>query len=428
MTAPALPSALQVQAWQKAMQKELILNSVWEQMSNRVEVTSPVPNSKGMDTVPDSVVINVSDDFSPGTRQTTVPFINKLNQKGQGGRQKADGNEETPSLKYKAVRYNVQRKSVALEEESVDGDLNKFFRIGSMGKTLLTDYFTELTDYNHTRAVMEGADEYLTDSTYWDGASVTTNPASKAHHPNWYANGKSAVATYSTTYATHETNIDNYLDSLTTSSNPFDLQALDSMVKLASQTVIPLKWSASGKKINWVFLLSETQIQELTDSTTSNSWSAIMRDADVRGDMNRSIHGVIGVYRGALVVANPRSPLWSTLSTATAGARIGYVKPWSSGARYDAADAAMAPVAKTAADTGTIEIAMAFGRGALGSAKIKDLKFDEEKRDYNFYKGLCGMRAEGQERMDFDITTPTSTSKKCQTSFVYGTATPSTVY
>jgi hypothetical protein len=410
------------------MQKELILNSVWEQLSNRVEVTQPVPNSKGMDMVPDSVVINVSDDFSPGVRQTTVPFINKLNQKGQGGRQKADGNEETPSLKYKAVRYNVQRKSVALEEESVDGDLNKFYKIGNMGKTLLTDYFVELTDYNHTRGVMEAADEFLTESVYWDGSSVTTNPAVKAHHPNWYANGKSAVATYSTVYATHETNIDNYLDTLTSATNPFDLQALDALVKLASQSLIPLKWSAGGKKINWVFLLSETQIQELTDSTTSNSWSVIMRDADVRGDLNRSINGIVGNYRGALVIANPRSPLWDTTAAATAGARIGYVKPWSNGQRYNGLDVAVPPTAKTAADSGTIEIAMCFGRGALGSAKIKDLKFDEEKKDYNFYKGLCGMRAEGQERMDFDITTPTATSKKNQTSLVYGTPTPATVY
>lgn len=428
MATPALPSALQVQAWQRAMQKELILNSVWEQLSNRVEVTSPVPNSKGMDMVPDSVVINVSDDFNPGVRQTTVPFINKLNQKGQGGRQKADGNEETPSLKYKAIRYNVQRKSVALEEESVDGDLNKFFRIGSMGKQLLTDYFVELTDYCHTRSLMEGADEFLTESAYWDGGSVTSAPASKAHHPNWFANGKSAVATYNTTYATHETNIDNYLDTLTTAANPFDLQALDAMVKLASTSLIPLKWKASGKAVNWVFLLSETQIQELTDSTTSNSWSAIMRDADVRGDMNRALGGVIGVYRGALVMANPRSPLWDTTTGQTAGARIGYVKPWSSGSRYNSLDVAIAPTAKTAADAGTVEVGIALGRGAIGSAKIKALKFDEEKKDYNFYKGLCGMRAEGQERMDFDITTPTSTSKKCQTSFVYGTATPSTVY
>jgi hypothetical protein len=419
---------MQVQAWQKTMQKELILNSVWEQLSNRVEVSQPVPNSKGMDKVPDSVVISVSDDFNPGTRQTTIPFLAKLNAQGQGGRQKVDGNEEIPGLKFKPVRYNIQRKGVALEEESVDGDLNRFYRIGSMGRQLLTDYFTELSDYNYHRALLQGADEYLTQAAYWDGASVSTPPATIKTLPNVYFRGGTAKIVYDVTEATYTAAIQTALNALTSAGNPFSLTALDAMIFIASQTLIPLKWSTKGNPVNYVFLLTEFQARELMDTTVSNSWSSLMRDADVRGDMNRQIQGVIGVYRGALCIVNPRAPLWDTTTALPTDDRIGYIKPWSSGAHQNQAGTATPRTAKTGAGTGTIELALALGRGALGSAKIKETRFDEEKKDYNFYKGLAAMRAEGCERMDFNIQTPTTLSILNQTSFAYGTASPSTVF
>jgi hypothetical protein len=426
MATPQLFDAMQVQAWRKNMQKQLIQRSVWEQMSNRVNETVQIPNKKGFDEVPDAVLVNVSDDFDAGTRSTTVPFLGKLNQKGQFGRQQALNNEETPSMKYKAIRYNVERKSIALEEESVDGDLNRFYRIGAQGTNLLTDYFTELTDFNAHRALFEGANWALTETEAWSGPSITTPPVARSYNPNTYANGKSAVATYNTAVATHEANIQAYYDTLTAGANPFDLQALDAMVLLASQIVIPLKWSASGQSINWVFLLSEFQLQQLQDTTTSNSWAQLMREADVRGDMNRAISGVVGVYRNALVISNPRSPLWN--SAGAANAYMAYVKPWSGGAFYNSADAAVARATKSGAGVGTLELASVLGRSALGAAKIKDERFDEEKRDYNFFKGVCGMRACGMERMDFNIATPTNTSILNQTAFTYATASPATVY
>jgi hypothetical protein len=417
---------MQVQAWRKTMQKQLILRSTWEQFSNRLEVTDPVPNKDGFEEVPDAVMINVSGDFDAGTRQTTVPFLGKLNQKGQFGRQPSLGDEETPSMKFKAVRYNVERKSVALEEESVDGDMNRFYRIGAQGTSLLTDYFVELTDFNCHRAIIEGASFALTDADAWTGPSISTAPVARAYNPNIYANGKSAKVTYDAVLATYEASIQTYLDTLTTAANPFDLQALDAMVLLASQILLPLKWQAGGKKVNWVFMLSEQQLQQLQDTTASNSWSTLMKDADVRGDMNRQISGVVGVYRNALIVANPRSPLWNTAGSANAF--MGYIKPWSGGGFYNGSDATVTRAAKVGAAAGTIEWAIALGRSALGSAKIKDERFDEEKRDYNFFKGVCGMRACGFERMDFNIGTPTNTSILNQTSFMYGTPSPSVVF
>lgn len=426
MASPQLYDAMQVQAWQKNMQKQIVLQSVWEQLSNRVEVSTSVPNAKGMDFVPDSVVINVSDDFNAGVKKVTIPFLGKLNQKGQFGRQKADGNEETPSMKYKSVGYNTERKSISLEEESLDGDLNRFYRIGNAGTKLLTDYFVELTDYNMQRATIEGASEALTEAAYFDGATVTSAVASKSYNPNVYGNGKSTKATYSATHNTFEGNIQTYVDSMTTASNAFDLQALESLVRIASKTVIPLKWRASGKEINWVALLSSEQIMQLQDSTAASSWATLMQAADVRGELNRAITGQVGVFRGLLIIEDPRSPLWNCAGTA--GNYVGYVKPWSGGSHYNASDASVSRASKTGAGNGTLEIARVYGRSALGCAKVKATKFDEQTKDYNFYKGVCGARAEGTERMDFDIATATNTSKRNDTGFLYFSASPSVVY
>jgi hypothetical protein len=419
MASPNVLAALQQQTWQKTMQKQLIQRSMWDQLSNRTEQSQQIPNSKSLKVVPKAVVISVSDSFDKGTKQTTIPFLGKLSTQGVGGRQKAEGNEETPAMKFKTVHYQVQRKPIALEDESVDSDLAKFYSIGNQGTPLLTDYFVELTDYNSHRAALEGADEYLTEDKYWTGDSITSAPVDVSYCPNWYANGAAAKVTYSATYATYETSIQTALNALTTSANKFSLAALDSMVFLASRTLLPLGWNFGGDEVDWVFMITETQAKELQDSATSNSWQSLMKDADPRetGEgKNRAISGNIGVYRRCLIVVNARGPLWTTAGST--GAHIQYIKPWVDD---------RVQVAKTAPGSGTIELAMAFGKGALGQAKIKNLRFDEQMKDYNFNKGVCGMRAEGIERMDFNITTPTGTSILNQTMFVYSTATPASV-
>lgn len=410
---------LQQQTWQKKMQKELVTRSVWEQLSNRVIPNQQVPNGKKLKTVPKAVVINVTDSFDKGTKQTTIPMLGKLLTKGVGGRQKAEGNEETPIMKFKTVHYNNQRKPIALEDESVDSDLAKFYSIGNQGTPLLTDYFVELTDYNMHRAALEGADEYLTEAEYWTGDAISSPPVSEKYCPNWYANGAAAKVTYDKDYTDYETNIQTALNALTTANNSMDLRALDSMVRIAHRTLIPLNWTFNGQHVDYVFMLTETQCAELQDNMSTNSWAALMKTADPRekgeGD-NRAVSGFLGVYRDCLIISNPRGPIWNTAGATTA--YIQYIKPWVDD---------RAPVAKTAPGAGTVELALCFGLGALGCAKIKPLRFDEQWKDYNFNKGVCGLRAEGTERMDFDTTTGTDTSIVNSTMFVYSTATPATI-
>jgi hypothetical protein len=118
--------------------------------------------------------------------------------------------------------------------------------------------------------------------------------------------------------------------------------------------------------------------------------------------------------------------LWDT--SKAANGYVGYYKPWTSGGLQNAADVAITRTAKTGAGVGTCEIAIGLGKGAIGNALMKQVGFDEQMKDYNFNKGLCGARMAGWVRMDFDVAAPSATSIQNQTSLLYFTPSPSVVF
>lgn len=194
MSAVPIFTPLQVQAWRKKMIKEVISNCIWSSLSNRVAVTSQVPNA-GKQTVPDAVVHWVSDSFAKGVQKTTIPFLQKLQDMGQGGWEKVEGQEEVPLMRFKTINYNLQRKALSVKDESVEGDLTEYYAIASQKVQLLTDYFSELMDYNYQRALLRGADEYLTLDKYWTGQTLTSAPVTEGYHPNILINGASTAVT-----------------------------------------------------------------------------------------------------------------------------------------------------------------------------------------------------------------------------------------
>lgn len=432
MAIATFSSALQVQSWASTMQKELIRRSPWEQMSNLTVETTEIPTRKDMKTVPDSVIIKMGGEFDEGSFQLTIPLVGKLNAIGVFGRQPADGQEEAPALKFKAVNYNVERKPISVQEMSVDGQQDKFYKIGAKGTPMLTTYFMELTDFNCHRSIVEGASWALTETAFWTGGSFTTPPQTRKYNPTVMKRGGTAVATYSTVLATYEAAIQTYVDSLTTGSNPFSLVGLDAVINEMCLRLLPLSWKDS---VDFVLLLSDFQCRELQDSTSTTGWSALMRAADPReygangadpGDDNRAISGILGIYRRTLIINNGRAPLWDT--SKAANGYVGYFKPWSAGGYNNASEVAITRTAKTTTGAGTCEIAIGLGKGAIGNPIIKQLGFDEQMKDYNFNKGVCGIRMAGWVRMDFDIASQSTTSIQNQTSLLYFTPTPSVVY
>lgn len=418
MAAVTLHQKMLKQSWRTDLRGELILRSPWRQISNAYSLNSSVPNAKDMFEVPDAAVINVSSDFERGSQSTTIPMILEASVKGQGGRQKVKGNEEVLQVKYKQVWYNWKRKGIAADEQSVDGDTAKFYSVGKQVIPQLKRYFMKLDDYDHSRAFVEGADEYLTEAEYWTGPSISSPPTTKKTHPVILLNGASSPVTYSATESTYLGNIATGVDAMTDAANPFDMDAVNSIARQASLRLIPLNWSMGSEKVDFICLLTEFQAFQLR---TDANWKSLMQAADPREKgqgSNRAISGILGVYQNVLFIENMRAPIMNYVD-ASGTVTFQYVTPWG--------DNRVRLAKANATSNGTFEIAMVMGAGALGRAQIKEFDYDEEQDDYNFDKGIAGKQATGVVRMDYDIATPTATSVYNATSFLYITTTPTTV-
>tara|TARA_R110001592_G_scaffold135882_2_gene352482 strand:+ start:5917 stop:7173 length:1257 start_codon:yes stop_codon:yes gene_type:complete len=381
---------LTVRNWEKKMDKQLIKQSVWAQLSNRMVQTAAIPNG-GEQKIPDSVVHYVSGKFTPGVQSVTIPSMDKLTKKGKGGLQSVEGSEEKPKLRYMQAFYNVQRKGLTIKDESVEGDLVNAYPILQSKVDLLTDYFMELEDYNKQRAICQGVDEYLSEADYWTGDSMPTPPASVATHPYVYVRGGTALPAWSATDATYVGNIRTLVNNAGIAAQVFNKDTLDKMVTMASRNVKPLNWKSGSNTVKWVFKISELQAEQLTTTTTGESFNALFREAGGRGVDNRAITGIIGIYKGALVITDERAPLFNSLASVDSKLAFQYIKPWGD---------ERIPVAKTATD-GTMEVAQVLGRGAMGCAIIKKLSFNKQGKDYDFSTGFEARRSTGDTRMDF---------------------------
>jgi len=410
MSYHTLISGLRVQSWRKKAIKQHLSSSVWDQMSNRVQYNDAVPSAKSK-TVPTAVFHKVSDSFDEGTQTTTVPWIGKLSTLPLGGPNKAEGNEKKLTTKLRRVPYNTQRVPIIINDQSVDGDLTKYYRMAEQAVDRVKDVFVETTDWNAQRAILEGADYYLTDEGQWTGAepaSQLSAPESLILHPNIYVDGVAAKVTYNATYATFETSLNGDADGMATTSI-FDLAALDRIALLASRNVMAMDGMA-GSKAKWVLKISDAQWFQLsTESTTG--WRDMLKYTEKGFD--RIIDGAQGVYKDMMILVDQRAPLWDL--AAAAGSRAKYVTPL--------ADNRTRVQKTNGAADGTCEIAMLMGPGTLALAQIKELDFTKKGFDYDFSTGTCGMRAEGTVRMDFDSGTTATSARVNESSFLYFTAT-----
>lgn len=410
MSYHTLIAGLRVQSWRRKAIKQHLLSSVWDQMSNRVSYNDAVPSAKSK-TVPTTVFHKVKDSFDEGTQTTTVPWIGKLSVLPLGGPNKAEGNESRLATKMRRVAYNTQRVPIIINDQSVDGDLTKYYRMAEQAVDRVKDVFVETTDYCSQRSMLEGADPYLTESEYWDGAepaSQLSAPEAEVLHPNIYVDGVAAKVTYNATYATHETSLNGDADGMAT-TNIFDLAALDRIALLASRTTLAMDGLA-GTKAKWVLKLSDAQWYQLS-TESSTGWRDMLKYTEKGFD--RMIDGAQGVYKDMMILVDQRAPLWDL--AASAGSRAKYIT--------SAADNRTRAQKTNGNPDGTCEIAMLMGAGALAKAEIKELDFTKKGFDYDFSTGTCGMRAEGTVRMDFDSGTTATSARINQSSFLYFTAT-----
>ncbi len=400
MAATVVMTPMQVRDWLNTMEKQVITNSVWGSFSNRVTPTTPLPNSGDLK-IPNTVIAAYGDKLSKGSHQLTIPSADKLKEKGQGGSQPVEGNEERIRMRYAQVYYNVHRKGIALGDESVDGDISLVYGVEGMAQDKGKDYFTELSDYNFSRGLLEGADEYLTEMAYWGGTSLPLPPVSRRLHPTILFRGingnnvndpVTGMAAWDADQDTYLANVIAKVAAQTAATSAFNKQVLDNMIWFASRNIAP----AGDGGFKWVILLSDAQAQQLLSDASPTGWTAMMQAAAERGEkINKAITGALGVYRETLIMVNPRNPIFDT-EAATADVAFQYVTPWGDN---------RVPVTKAVSvggdSVGTMEVAICMGRTALGHAVKEKLTVAFKDKDYEFTKGTALRRKEGVQRMDF---------------------------
>lgn len=411
-------AAGRVETWKRKTIKQHLLSCFWDTLSNRSTYNQTVPSAKSR-TAPSTVVNKVSAEFESGVYRTTCLWVGRPQSKPIAGPNKAEGKEKKLTTKMLTVYYNVQRFPIVLGDHSVGGDTAKYYSMAEKAADVIKDLFVESAEYDHERAICEGADEWLTESEYWEDAetpSEITTPLAKVMHPNIYMDCTTGKVTWTGTYATDDAAI--YAAATGLDLNDlFDIATLDRIHLIASRTMSKLGGFQGNNEVKWVLKISDAQWFQLTSDATANTGFKDLLKYTDKG-FNMMMDGHIGVYKNMLIMVSQRQPIYN-LENAT-GARFEYVTSAS-----DERDRAQTTNASTA--DGTAEIAQLLGNGAICLADISDVDYVRKGFDYDFSQGMTGMRVRGTVRSDLDATVAATSARTNESSFLYFTATTTAV-
>jgi hypothetical protein len=407
-----------VQSWIRKTVKQKINASTWDQLSNRYEYSQTVPKS-GMAKVPSDVVHKITDELKMGQFSVTMLAIRKTGAAVIGGSNSAEGKESKPTTKIFSAYFTNQRVPKSLPDMSVSGDMSEFYGIAQATIDMIGNDFVEQTDYDCQRSMIDGCDEFLDSAAAWQSSeygSAINAPQTKCLHPNTYvlASGALVLNTWNSTYATANTSLATATDSETLVTDVFTTKVADLIHLKATRTIIPMGGLGGKSEVNYVLKISDAQWYDwTTDTTASVGWRDLMKYTET--GMDRLFNGFVGVYKGMMVVVDQRCPLYNVTSS-TVGA-FQYQTPL--------ADNRVRVL--TAANTGTREVWMLMGRGALAMADVMEMDLVRKSRDYEFVKSICGHRKRGTQRMDLDATVAPTSARVNESSMIGLTATSAAV-
>jgi Protein of unknown function (DUF4043) len=405
-----------VQSWIRKTIKQKLPASTWDQISNQFEVSQSVPTSKDLK-VPTAVVHKVTDEVRMGEYKATLLSIRKPNVQVIGGANSAEGKESKPTTKIVSVHYTNQRIPLTLPDDSVMGNEGQFYSMAEATVNMMGDLFVEETDYDCQKAMIDGSDPFLSDAQYWENSeygSEINHPVDPVLHPNLYYVVSAVVTknTWNATYATANTTLATAIDTEMGSGDGMTLAVLDKIQLIATRTIVPLGGFGGMNEVAYVLKISDAQWYQLTQEATTGIRDLLKY---TESGFDRIFTGYLGVYKNMMIIVDQRAPLYN-ISGSTAGA-FQYITPNGDN---------RVRVAK-GSNTGTAEVAMLMGRGALGQVIVSEMDLIRKSRDYEFVKSICGHRRRGTQRMDLDATVAATSARINETSFIVLTATTSAV-
>lgn len=421
MATSTLSAELKVKGWEQKGVNQLVKESNFFNLSTYTDTTETPTNPKDFKKLPTACMLTVGDKLEMGKTSVTIPWFGELKGGYRGGSQKEEGNEEARAVKPFTAHYNVFRKSTPVADESVDGDAAEYWDLAARAKDATFSYFGRYFDFAAHRALCEGANDLLTESAFWTGPSFTSAPVSVAIHPRIIVSGATDFVTWNNTTATYDASIQTAAGGLATATG-MTIAKVFEISQIASRRISPLKWSYKGQEVNWILFVSPIQGYQIgQDSTAITGMVDRARQGDDRGMENRALTGVIGCWGAVLVVVDNYAPIYD--HGKTVGARFDYFQPDTD------VNADPARVAHGAgAATGTCEISILMGNKAIVNAFPMLPKIvKKNSTDYDFTKDLAIMAKLGLQRPDFRASTDTAIPTN-ESSFLYITATPSTMY
>lgn len=415
MKTPVIAAA-RVTTWKKKFVKQLILASLFGQMSNQYAEAMTLPKANE-NPLPSAVVMKVTDDFNNGAYKCTIPAARVTSTTVVRGPNPAAGRENRAKLAQVGAYWQVKRIPYAVQDESVEGNILKFYKWADQTAGFITTDFVKDDDFDHQRATLQGADVSLVDASYWQnsekGSSINA-PLADTLHPNFYAwvGGKLKKNVWSETYDTAVSNLETVLDDMSI-SDTFNMKLVDAIQRKAGRTVAPLGGFQGNNAIKWVLKISDVQWGQLMEDSAGGSVQDRFKYTETGFEKLHS--GDMGIYRGMLVVTDQRSPL---AKIETSSVTFQYITA-------DGDD--RAPVATNAvSNTGTVELAVLYGNGALVQGVKSEVEFKQQwSQDYGFEEGLCGVVKRAVRRCDIDTDETATSGRVNESSFVVATATVS---
>lgn len=418
MKTPVIPAA-RIQQWRKKFIPQLILGSLFGQFSNQYAQGMTLPKAS-QQPMPTAVVMKVSDEFANGAYKVTIPAARKPKTVVVRGPNPAGGRENKATMAQVGAYWQIKRIPYAVKDDSVEGNVAAFYSWAEKTAGFIANDFIEDDDYDHQMATIEGAELDLVDPAAWEesekGSSIT-HPLSRTLHPNFYSwrGGKLYKNTWSEVYDTALSNLEGILDDMSV-SDTFNLKLLNAIQVKASRTVAPLGGFQGNKAIKWVLKISDGQWNQLLSDSATGSVQDVFKYVDTGFEKLHS--GDMGIYRGMLVVVDQRSPLAKIESSTVSFQYI------------TAAGDDRVPVATNAsANSGTVELAVLYGNGALIQGVKADLTYKQQQSmDYGFEEGMAGIVKRAVRRCDLDTDETATSARVNESSFIVATASTGSDY
>ena len=338
------------------------------------------------DVVPEGIVVLKREFIAEGRDSMVMPILRTLKSEGLHGDLQQLGEEETQIVDNTQVPINVTKHAVRSPGRA-SRQRSKRLQIFQKARPQLGAWYGQEIDFEHFRALTEGASNNVTDAKSIGGIGFT--PAFRSH-VNMFATGidcatvaPDGVVTFDSTLATYDSVVNDAVCAMEASSATagtfFQLQVLDRLIpRLHDLKIEPVM---IGGQQMYVALIHVNAWQQASETASAASWNALLRDIGTRGETNAILKDAKGVYKNFIIHTSFHVP--GAISGASNSPTYGSATPHSS------------------LDTATTKVNFILGRQSLNYAIGEDLQFNEELTDYGNFQGVQSHQIFGVTRPDF---------------------------